>query len=59
MLNLLTIVVFIVLLSNLLLKWFMASTQLHPIPITERICTDGAKKAEWVRAMHMKVREQI
>ena len=25
-----------------------------PIPISERSCTNGAKKVEWVRAMHRK-----
>lgn len=32
---------------------------LVPIPVSERSCTDGAKKAEWVKAMHRKVKEQI
>ena len=32
---------------------------LVPIPMSERSCMDGPKKAEWVRAMHRKIREQI
>ena len=32
---------------------------LVPISISERSCTDGTKKIEWVRVLHRKIRERI